>query len=111
MYGVLPGAVFDGAPLTPPRGVVKSTWGNHQFTDGFELMHQAWRSIEEVLYYFSRSSINFKVTQAEKSKIWIQIEYDYQAGRSYQISQILFPKSQILYSIFPVKSQMNRFQR
>ena len=30
MYGVLPGAVFDGAPLTPPRGVVKSTWGNHQ---------------------------------------------------------------------------------
>ena len=22
--------VFDGAPLTPPRGVVKSTPGNHQ---------------------------------------------------------------------------------
>ena len=30
MYGVLPGGVFDGAPLTLPRGVVKSTWGNHQ---------------------------------------------------------------------------------
>ena len=30
MYGVLPGGVFDGAPLTPPRGVVKSTPGNHQ---------------------------------------------------------------------------------
>ena len=30
MYGVLPGGVFVGAPLTPPRGVVKSTWGNHQ---------------------------------------------------------------------------------
>ena len=30
MYGVLPGAVFDGAPLTPPRGVVKSIWGIHQ---------------------------------------------------------------------------------
>ena len=30
MCGVLPGGVFGGAPLTPPRGVVKSTWGNHQ---------------------------------------------------------------------------------
>ena len=25
------GGVFDGAPLTPPGGVVKSTSGNHQF--------------------------------------------------------------------------------
>ena len=33
MYGVLPGGVFDGAPLTPPGGVVKSTPGNHQFSD------------------------------------------------------------------------------
>ena len=32
MYRVLPGGVFDGAPLTPPRGVVKSTWGNHQLS-------------------------------------------------------------------------------
>ena len=30
MYGVLPGGEFDGAPLTPPRGGVKSTPGNHQ---------------------------------------------------------------------------------
>ena len=37
MYGVLPGAVFDGAPLTPPRGVVKSTWGNHQLSPGLPM--------------------------------------------------------------------------
>ena len=30
MYGVLSGGVFDGPPLTLPRGVVKSPWGNHQ---------------------------------------------------------------------------------
>ena len=37
MYGVLPGGVFDGAPLTPPSGVVKSTWGNHQLGIGTSL--------------------------------------------------------------------------
>ena len=38
MYGVLPGGVFDGAPLTPPRGVVKFTWGNHQFQSSQKLV-------------------------------------------------------------------------
>ena len=28
-----------------------------EFIDGFEMMHKAWRSIEEVPYYFSKSSI------------------------------------------------------
>ena len=31
-----------------------------QFTDGFGMMHKAWCSIEEVPYYFTRSSIQFQ---------------------------------------------------
>ena len=31
-----------------------------EFTDGFEMMHKAWCSIEEVPYYFSKSSIEFQ---------------------------------------------------
>ena len=45
-----------------------------EFTDGFELMHKAWCSIEEVPYYFSGYPLNFKVTRAEKSMIQIQFE-------------------------------------
>ena len=30
-----------------------------EFTNGFEMMHKAWRSIEEVPYCFSRSSTKF----------------------------------------------------
>ena len=30
-----------------------------EFTNGFEMMHKAWRNIEEVPYCFSRSSIKF----------------------------------------------------
>ena len=43
-----------------------------EFTDGFEMMHKAWCSIEEVPYCFWGHPSNFKVTQAEKSTIWIQ---------------------------------------
>ena len=42
MYGVLPGGVFDGATLNPPRGVVKSTWGNHQLAPGNPTL---WRRV------------------------------------------------------------------
>ena len=31
-----------------------------EFTDGFEMMHKAWCSTEEVPYYFSGSSIKFR---------------------------------------------------
>ena len=51
------------------------------------MMHKAWRSIEEVPYCFSRSSIKFHGHTGEKidgfNPIW-----DYLAGRSYQIPQI-----------------------
>ena len=51
------------------------------------MMHKAWRSIEEVPYCFSRSSIKFNGHTGGKiddlNPIW-----DYLAGRSYQIPQI-----------------------
>ena len=31
-----------------------------EFTDGYEVMHKAWRSVEEVPYCFLRSSIKFQ---------------------------------------------------
>ena len=30
-----------------------------EFTNGYEMMHKAWSSIEEVPYCFARSSIKF----------------------------------------------------
>ena len=48
-----------------------------EFTKGFEMMHKAWCNVEQVPYYFSRSSIKFQGHMAEKSMIWIQFEYDY----------------------------------
>ena len=51
------------------------------------MMHKAWRSIEEVPYCFSRSSIKFHSHTGGKiddlNPIW-----DYSAGRSCQIPQI-----------------------
>ena len=51
------------------------------------MMHKAWRSIEEVPYCISRSSIKFHGHTVGKiedlNPIW-----DYSAGRSYQIPQI-----------------------
>ena len=43
MGGVLPGGVFDGAPLTPPRGVVMSTRGNHQLSAVSVSRSAPWR--------------------------------------------------------------------
>ena len=45
-----------------------------KFTDGFEIMHKAWRSIEEVPYCFWRSSIfqgrvGLKIDDLNLSKI------------------------------------------
>ena len=36
------------------------------FTNGYEMMHKAWSSIEEVPYCFSRSSVKFKGRTALK---------------------------------------------
>ena len=46
-----------------------------EFTDGFEMMHKAWHSIEEVLYCFSRSSIKLQGHKGWKidylNPIWV----------------------------------------
>ena len=52
------------------------------------MMHKAWCNVEEVAYNFSTSSIKFQGHTGWKSTIWIQFEYDYKAGLSYQIPQI-----------------------
>ena len=44
-----------------------------EFTEGFEIMHTAWYNIEEVII-LGGHPLNFKVTRAEKSTIWIQFE-------------------------------------
>ena len=37
-----------------------------EFTDGYEMMHKAWSSIEEVPSCFSRSSIKFQGHTGQK---------------------------------------------
>ena len=48
-----------------------------EFTDGFEMMHKAWCSIEKVPYYFFRSSIKFQGHKGWKSDnlnlIWVRL--------------------------------------
>ena len=64
-------------PNSPANLVVEvGTRHIHQilFTDGFEMMQKAWRSLEEVPYYFRGLPSYFKVTRTEKSAIWIQFD-------------------------------------
>ena len=44
------------------------------FSNGYEMIHKAWSSIEEVCSYFSRSSIKFKGHMSRKLMIWLQFE-------------------------------------
>ena len=48
-----------------------------EFTDRFEMMHKAWCSIEDVPYYFSRSSIKFQGHTGWKindlDQIWVRL--------------------------------------
>ena len=43
-----------------PRLGVSGPWLQFEFTNGYEMMHKAWSSIEEVPYCFSRSSVKFQ---------------------------------------------------
>ena len=63
MYGVLPGGVFDGAPLTPPRGVVKSTPGNHQLqtrTEDQDTIDTIYDEFLQILYNEMDSELEYK---------------------------------------------------
>ena len=44
-----------------------------EFTDGYEMMHKAWSSLEKVPYYFQGHPSNFKVTRDKKLSIVILI--------------------------------------
>ena len=41
-------------------------WLKFEITDGYEMMHKAWSSIEEVPYYFSRSYVILQGHTAQK---------------------------------------------
>ena len=46
-------------------------------------MHKAWTGVEEVPIVFQAHLSNFKVTQAEKSMILTQIEWEGDSGGSF----------------------------
>ena len=43
-----------------PRLGVSGLWLQFEFTNGYDMMHKAWSSIEEVPYCFWRSSVKFQ---------------------------------------------------
>ena len=49
-----------------PELSISWLWLQFQFTDGFEMMHKAWCSIEEAPYCFPRSSIKFQGHKGQK---------------------------------------------
>ena len=49
-----------------PRLGVSGLWLQFDFTNGYEMLHKAWSSIEEVPYCFARSSIKFQGRTALK---------------------------------------------
>ena len=53
-----------------PALSVSGLWLKFYFTGGFEMMCKAWRSIDEVSYCFSRSSVNFQGHGGQKITIF-----------------------------------------
>ena len=49
-----------------PKLAVSGLWLKFEITDGYEMMHKAWSSIEEVPYCFSRSYIILQGHTAQK---------------------------------------------
>ena len=60
-----------------PELSISRLWLKFEFNDGFEMMHTASWSIEEVPYYFSRSSIKFQGHLGWKiddlNPIWVRL--------------------------------------
>ena len=56
-----------------PRLGVSGLKLQFEITNGYEMMHKAWSSIEEVPYCFWRSSVKFQGHTAKKSSIETQI--------------------------------------
>ena len=49
-----------------PRLGISGLYLQFEFTNGYEMMHKGWSSIEEVPYCFSRSSVKFEGHMAKK---------------------------------------------
>ena len=49
-----------------PRLGISGLWLQFEFTNGYEMLHKAWSSIEEVPYCFWRSSVKFQGRTALK---------------------------------------------
>ena len=45
-----------------------------EFTNGFEMMHKAWHDIKELLYCFSKTSIEYHCHTGKTLMIWIPFE-------------------------------------
>ena len=56
-----------------PRLCVSGLLLQFEFTNGYEMIHKAWSSIEEVRYCFSRSSVKFQGHTALKASNLTQI--------------------------------------
>ena len=56
---------------------VSGLWLQFEFNDGFEMMHKAWCSIDEVSFYISGSSIKFQGHTGWKiddlNPIWVRL--------------------------------------
>ena len=54
-----------------PNSAVSELWLQFEFTYDIEMMHKAWCGLEEVPYYFSRSSVKFHGHTAKKNhRFW-----------------------------------------
>ena len=51
-----------------PRLGVSGLWLQFEFTNGYEMLHKAWSSIEEVPYCFWRSCVKFQGHTAKKNR-------------------------------------------
>ena len=51
-----------------PKLGVSGLYLQFEFTNGYEMMHKAWSSIEEVPYCFSGSSVKFLGHTAKKNR-------------------------------------------
>ena len=44
-----------------------------EFTDGYEMIHKAWSSIEEVPYCYQGRLPNAKVTRTTNRRLWLEL--------------------------------------
>ena len=66
-----------------PKLAVSGLLLKFEFTNGYEMMHKAGSSIEEMPYYFTRSSVKFQGHTPKKSSNLTQI------GRFRTVTQVL----------------------